>query len=146
VYWGRESHESYPKPGIWPRILGVGNDLTDNVGPVYKPDAVYWNVALNDPNALKIRKVYAAQYNVPLSDIQVIPPENPGPLWQYFVGQPRGPGGSMTPSQGAKCYLPETCTPEEASTCPDCQGGQIAAECSAFGSVIGYANLKGLQK
>jgi Vacuolar protein sorting-associated protein 62 len=40
VYWGRESHESYPYPGRHQRLFTFGDDVTDE-GVLWVPDTLY---------------------------------------------------------------------------------------------------------
>lgn len=84
VYLARHSHESYPVAGRFTRIFGIADDITDDAGPTWTPDAVYVNRPRGvdehgvDTDALR------AQINPGKpSDVVLIPTDNPGPLWQY---------------------------------------------------------------
>ena len=93
VYFGRESHEAYPKPGVWQRIFGIANDLC-NQGVLWKPPAVYLSHPTKDVLNTSNNDFTKAQKDVVKKTIMLIPKDDGdrGPDWYYFVTQGTLPG------------------------------------------------------
>lgn len=109
AYFGRESHEVYPKPGVWQRIYGFANDLC-NQGALWKPPAQYINIP-TDEESNKIRKHYAQKLNCNPQSIILIPEKGNGqaPEWYYSVLPAHLPGSEPMPAATKKkIELPES--------------------------------------
>lgn len=84
VYLARQSHESYPFPATNVRLFGLANDLTDDGGVTWTPDALYVNRPQGiDANGVNTDALRCSINPQSPGDVVLIPKDNPGPLWQY---------------------------------------------------------------
>lgn len=106
AYLARESHEAYPKPGVWQRIFGFADDLCDQ-GVLWTPPARYVKVP-SDDWADKVQSHYATEHP---TSVMLIPAadDDRGPEWYYSITAAHVPGSEgMPPSNSKKFLLPET--------------------------------------
>lgn len=110
VYLARESHEAYPRSGVWQRIFGFANDLCDQ-GVQWTPPARYVKVPTGSW-ATKVQEHYAEKRGAKnSSSVMLIPAseDDRGPEWYYSITAAHVPGAEgMPPSNTKKILLPES--------------------------------------
>jgi hypothetical protein len=84
VYLARQSHECYPTPGRFTRLYGIADDVCDDAGITWTPDAVWLNRPQGvDANGIDTDALRCQVNPGNPNSVVLIPANDPGPLWQY---------------------------------------------------------------